>query len=158
MAEPIKLRVLEHLATTLAAVDGKGSYSFRLDRDQQVLTAGQDPSAVAVFPWVLIYETDDQGSDEWNGYDERTMTVEIICAIRQGDAALVRRDMDRLHADVQRALHADHARGGLAIDTQVARSATAFDASAAPVYLFSVGVTINYRHGWKDPTSLAPTF
>lgn len=158
MAEPIKVRVLDHVRSTLAAVDGASPYYFRLDRARQVMVAGESADAATVFPWIIVYETSDEGTDEFNGYDERTMTVELICAIRQGDAALVRRDMERLAADVQRALHADHTRSQQAIDTQVDRSATAFDASQAPVYLCSLNVKINYRHGWKDPTSLAPTF
>lgn len=158
MPEPIKIRVIDHVRTTLAAVKGASPYYARLDRERQVSVAGDVPDSVDVYPWIVVYETADEGSDEWNGYDDRTLTLELICGIRQGDAALVRRDIERLTADVQRALHADHTRGGLAIDTQVDRSVTAFDSSQAPVYVFAVNVTINYRHGWKDPTSLAPTF
>lgn len=158
MTEPVKFRVLDHIRSTLAAVAGGGDYNFALNRDGQVTAYGSHPGEFHTFPAIVVHETDDQPEEQDAGYEERRMQVELICATREPDRRYVQRSIERLTADVTRALHADHQRGGTAIDTRVEAASTAFDDSQFPVVLFLLKVTVLYRHGYKDPTSLAPSF
>ncbi len=157
MAETIKYLVVENVRATLAAVSGAAPYNYDF-RKGQVFVFGKTLEAAAVFPVVVIYETEDTGSDEANGYDERTLRLTLSCGIRLGNRDEVRRAVDRFVGDVQRALHADYQRGGYAIDTHVDTNSTALDDSELPAVFFEIGATIQYRHAWGDPTSLAPTF
>ena len=158
MTASVKTSITANILTTLAAVDGTAPYNYNLSRTQQVTLYGRHPSTFSTWPSIVVEETGDAGDlGQTCGYDERTAKLTLICAVREGDEAAARASAQALVADIQRALHADYTRGGYAWDTHVDDSANEFDVATLPIVTFTVGVTVNYRHGVKDPTSLAPS-
>ena len=158
--ETVKGRILAHALATLRAVTAGDDYWNSLDLAGQVIDGGVPGDRINTFPGIVQAEADDRESSDVaiNGYDERTLTLQFICAIRDGNKATVKRSIARLVSDIRKALQADHTRGGLAVDTRVARDATAIDESQSPIYFFVVEAEIDYRHGTKNPASLEPSF
>jgi len=114
MADPVPMRILQDLETTLGLPDGGSSYFFDI---QKVLIPGLNEFEILEFPGIAIIP-EGTVDDDTELLSEQTTRWNILLI-----AALnVRTDADdqilKLIADVFKALMIDPQRGGNAIDTK----------------------------------------
>lgn len=157
MTESVRERILQHVQATLEAVTVEHGYQTTLQSVQRFQQDGQQLSVVPVA--VLVEGGDDVELDgPMNGYDglvSHALTLSVVLIHRQDtdvDSQPAAQAMNRLIADVQKAMQADPTRGGVAINTEEIGVGELDAEEGQPELVRTVGYRIRYRHRRTDPT------
>ena len=154
MADSVRERIMKHIQTTLEGITVANGYGNTLTAVERVLQQGQTTQP----PMAYVIEGDDDaqvgplfGS---NGLLSRSLQVGVVLVVQQEtdiDSKSASEVMNCLIADVQKAMQADHTRGGLAINTEeTSVSAVQID-EGMPVLSSTVAYRVAYRQSRLDP-------
>jgi hypothetical protein len=147
--EPIRERILQHCATSLAAINGTGAYHLALAR----ITRGQPvPGDLGDLPAAWLEEGDEPISQDTNRLLTRELPLSVTVWVRSeaGDLPTL---TNRALADVERAMLADPTRGGLAKATTMIGNAVTRDEAPGVLGSARVDFSIQYFTAWGNPAS-----
>lgn len=143
--------IIDHIVSTCGAI-ATPSYFFTVSAARAA--ANIDTQWVAEFPCVLVGEPTITFDDGVNGRLAGEMRIVVRgCVADRIDGYTSAR---KLGADIRKALLVDWTRGGVAldthIDTQEVLEIFGDPESPGPIAAVDVGVRIDFRHQYDDPT------
>ena len=159
MAEPREYLIVRNLQDVLGRIAARDGYHYDVQAMAVKLDPDNDVEALIVpegpRPFVLLETFMDDGPEDWEfqpaGVVQLTMPVSIYW-VSEADQT---RDEERIAvflrgcADVERAIAADHSRGGLAVDTRIRRRR--FRGAGAEVWaVVDVDILVIRQYGEPD--------
>jgi hypothetical protein len=154
-SESIRERIGQHVDTTLAAITGVGDYHCRLEF---IARSSGLPGNLIDLPAVHVTEGTETVSDGPLPFLTRMLALTLRGWIRKDDddGLPLATWRNRLLQDLERALIADHTRGGLAINTRVAGTRILDDPDVDVVGAVELDLEILYRTKIGDPATSLP--
>jgi hypothetical protein len=150
-SESIRELILQHCETSLAAVNGVGSYQL----DLETVSRGQGaPSNLDVLPAARIAEGTESVTNGPDPLITRTLPITVTGWVRVSDDSLVSLATlrNRMQQDIETALLTDWTRGGLAVNTRLTGSRTPDDDEPDVLGSVEVSFELLYRTRHNNPT------
>ena len=153
MTTPIKASIKANVETTLKTITTANGYNQTVDSDAVIGHRPYLPNDAAKFPWLNVWwEEEINSNDQIVSHSVKDAVLMVGLKTNDGDDP--EPAMEKLKADVEKALMVDRQRGGYAIDTALVDA----DPDWRPV---TVGVKptgvayltfrIRYRHKVGNP-------
>lgn len=155
-SEPVEQRILDNVRTTCAAIVAGTDYYTTVGA--RVHDMKGHPLELNEFPAVLVsYIGCEKSQSEILGLVKCELRLDVygVCSMQP---ATWRRDIERLAADIEKALTSTWTRGELdgqanAFDTLIERTVIADESDGFPVALARHEVRVIFRHLFGDPTA-----
>ena len=157
MPDSVVERIMKNLQTTLQTITVQNGYANTLASVQRFKQDGQDPingHAVLLMDGDDVLEMDGPLAGAFSLVSRR-LHVDLVVIARQETDIDNRSASELMHsllADIRKAVHADHTRGGDAVNT-TETAANELDVEIGmPELRRLLGLEIRYRHRRTDPT------
>ena len=154
MATSIREYIFLNIQTTLQGILQRDGYENNVDSDNVILIHGKRDDSAYKEPIIYIYpgpeRTNLEKGEKGKDYNELDILIE---AFIRGTKETMNTNINKMLADMKKALGADHTRGGYAIDTVF----TGNDAFLTDLTSEKAGIVlsleIHYEHNYGDPYS-----
>lgn len=156
MADSVAERIMKDLQTTIEGITVENGYVNTIHTVQRFQQEGQSVEGNGV----LIIDGDDVV--EFDGplagahsLVSRRRHIDLVIVAQQDtetDGRSASELMNSLEADLRRAIHADHTRAGLAVNTEETAANEMDVQIGMPELRRIVSVDVTYRHRRTDPT------
>ena len=148
----VRRRIVDHIQMTLSSIDGPPTYNLVVSKEN-VYRYGTSAEHVHDHPLIVIFHGSETKTKEGAplGWTDAEMTVDLACYVEEGDGPAASDLLHDLYHDIEKALMADHTRGGLAIDTHIVGMQGLPHSDTLPGVAFEVNVRVDYQHGVTDP-------
>lgn len=147
MSTPIIESILDDLGTALEAITVANGYNYSPTIHKR---RPLDLARVGKFPCVFFWREPEDAGEINSGYIDKEAPITIGVMTDDGDDPA--QTIEQLMADVEKAVMADHTRGGYAINTVLEKTETEFPGEGRrPSGVGYLDFTIMYRHKRGDP-------
>lgn len=136
MAEPIEFQIVQNVQAVLQAISVANGYFYDVRGTGVKLNPDYDVEALvaedAARPWITLEVT----PEGWTFQPSNRVTLEMPMRVHwfNDDDQCSDEDLLRMcyraYSDIEKAVSADHSRGGLAVDTRIVTRFAAFQGSA----------------------------
>ena len=150
MSTSIREQIFQNIKTTIEGITTSGGYNYTVS-DVLIIHGKRDDSAYSE-PLIYIYPSSEVVNMEMaeKGYDFYELTIGVEAWIR-GDKSDMNTNVNKILADMVKALGMDPTRGGLAIDTKfVSNEFFLVDLSSDKAGIF-LEVKIDYQIKYGRP-------
>jgi hypothetical protein len=144
MADPVSNAILDHVITTIGAIESGATYSRTVRECKRLVSVPQD---IAQFDSVFVFDAGTT-KDYLTGQTRCEMSLMLFCAVQDDDPATA---IDQIAADVEKALSVDITRNDKAIDTKITAIRKELSEDNSPEGYCEMDVLIIYRHQEGDP-------
>lgn len=139
----IRENILANIVTTLQAVNGTGGYNYKLNHVERARLTKFD----GIYPAAFVFEETDAPVEEYDSTIVRKLTVTVEAWIESTSS--ISQGINKLLADIEKAMMTDRTRGGHAIDTNPPTAQfVVMDGMPAGVL---VSFDITYHHAAAQP-------
>ena len=121
MAQPMRRRILDDIATTVAAITTGGGYNFSVGECKRGFKHFNNVPEDK-FPACYVAGADEKSRNSAQRTFTSDVAASIVGYVKQANAAdeeALERDLDNLAQDLRKALMVDVTRGGYAVTTEI---------------------------------------
>jgi putative methionine-R-sulfoxide reductase with GAF domain len=147
--------IFQNIAETLATMRVENGYEYTVDEENIVLIHGKKDDSAYAEPVIFVYPSRETTNFEKGekGKDYNELEIQIEAYIR-GTRDTMNANINKMLADLKKALGADHTRGGYAIDTQfLSNDAFLTDLTGEKCGIVLI-IQVDYEHAYGDPYNL----
>lgn len=152
MPDSVRERVIANVVTTLQGITEANGYEFDMAEVTRI-PQGVLNFASATYPKCLVIEDSEDIQEGVPTYfTTRMLHLSLACwAWQYFDLSQA---VNKLLANVEKALSVDHTRGGVAVDTDFISNTTILANDVIPYGGVEIKLDIHYRHKTGDPYTL----
>ena len=148
MADSIREKIMANVETTLEGITTAAGYNSTIQRVYRIRLAGLN---IQEFPSIVVIPGREINAEEpVDRYTERLSFV-LECWLKEASKDDIATQVNKLVADVQKALLVDYTRGGMAINTKLLGNEPFYNDVNAPYGGVDIEIEIHYRHQYSDP-------
>lgn len=153
MSDPVKLTILANIKTTLEGITVAAGYNqtLRQVHDRRPMFSN-DPSEC---PVVYFFEENTANDEEFSQNRTRRVMTVMVGHYSSGDGRNPKPALERLVADVEKALTTDRTRNGVAIDTIPGNEEPEVIPNETPSGICWRDYTVIFRTPHGDPYTVA---
>lgn len=138
---------MQNLVTTLQGITKANEYAISIRKVMRIKMSGLN---ITEFPTVVVIPADEPKSQEPSDKYTCRLAFTLECWLTEQGGDISAR-VNTLLAEVERALMADHTRGGVAVDTRILSNSAFYNEVNKPYGGININIEIHYRHKLNDP-------
>jgi hypothetical protein len=152
MADSIRELIFQNIKTTLQGILQRDGYENNIDAENVILIHGKRDDSAYKEPIIYIYPGQERTNLEKGekGYDYNELEVQIEAFIR-GTKDTMNTNINKMLADLKKALGADHTRGGYAVDTIFIGNESFLTDLTSEKAGIVLALQVDYEHKYGNP-------
>jgi hypothetical protein len=152
MATSVRQLIFENIQTALRTITNRNGYNYNVESDNVVIIHGKRDDSAFAEPIIYIYPGHEVLNPDMCEKGKDFLELEVIIeAFIRGARSEMNANINKMLADIKKALGADHTRGGYALDTVfLSNDAFLVDLTGEKCGII-VNMKVDYEHAYGLP-------